>query len=83
MSSSRDPLDTAAVRDRAGTSYNTWSDYEVQELCDEIDALRARLDAVREAVGTFRDDCGRERHWHCIRLEDVAAILAVIGDDRG
>ena len=40
---SGDPLDTAAIRARAGTSYNTWSDYEVEELCDEIDALRAEL----------------------------------------
>lgn len=34
-------IDTAAIRDRAGTSYNTWSDHDLYELCDAVDALRA------------------------------------------
>lgn len=41
-----EPIDTAAIRDRAGTSYNEWSDFEVEELCDEVDRLRAEVDRL-------------------------------------
>ena len=52
-------MDTAAIRARAGTSYNTWSDYEVEELCDEIDALRAELAEMTAGYTTQMETISR------------------------